>query len=230
MTPYTNMISKKTICRDSLKFYSSYFPLVSLTQIPLAILVLLQRFLDPFLENHPIVAVVILLPLFSIGSSLGTAFNYILINLPDRRNLRTFLKAIYSIGPTTITTLVLTSLMVAMFFGLGLAAFILPGLYFMALYFFVPILVVSSSKQTVAQYLYASKQIVTHSRKNFYVTLVIALAIFLMELPISFLVNQLSEQFGYAPLFDVSFSICLGGLVDVFICFYFLALKEEGTT
>jgi hypothetical protein len=228
MTLYTNMTLKQNIFKDAVSFYLSHFALVCFTQIPLGLLVLLQRFLDPFLETHPIVAVLILLPLFSIGSSLGTAFNYLLITLPDERNFSTFLKALRSLDKRKMTTLTLASLMVAIFFSLGLAAFVLPGLYFMALYFFVPILVISNPKQPVAQYLYSSKKLVTRSRKTFFATFAIVLATFLMELPISFFVNRLSELFGYAPLFDIAFSVCLGGWVDVFICFYFLTLKQEG--
>ena len=125
---------------ESLHFIKTHWLNVLLLQSPMGLLVLLQIFLSPKLENHAWIAIGILLPLFSIGSSLCTAATFVLIEQKPSQGLA-FLPIVFKEVFTRLIPLVLSSLTVSIFFGLGFAALIVPGIYFLAIYFFVPFLV-----------------------------------------------------------------------------------------
>ncbi|MCX6101800.1 MAG: hypothetical protein NT000_00870, partial [Proteobacteria bacterium] len=153
---------------------------VLLLQSPMGLLVLLQIFLSPKLENHAWIAIGILLPLFSIGSSLCTAATFVLIEQKPSQGLA-FLPIVFKEVFTRLIPLVLSSLTVSIFFGLGFAALIIPGIYFLAIYFFVPFLVMIQSRQPVANYLFQSKQLITRNRKTLFTMIGIVLFTFLIE-------------------------------------------------
>lgn len=215
--------------KDSLKFAKSNMALLFLIQLPMGLLVLLQRFVEPYLEGSPIIGLTLLLPLFSIGSSLCTAFTFWVVQLPSPHQLND-LKIIWAKLSPHYKPLALSSLVIAFFFGLGLAAFILPGLYFISLYFFVPLFVVTEPGQPIAKYLYQSKKLVTHSRKTFFITLAVVVLTFLIEIPVSILVDALSRPMGGALFFDVILSMFFGSIIDCFIVFYFLSIKSKGNS
>ncbi len=223
------MKSIATIFNEALKFWFGHFGFVVLLQLPLGILVVAQRFFDSHFESHPILAVLLLLPLFSVGSSLSTALTFLYLQTPSPRKLSTFAHLLKD-SSKKLKYLVPTSLCVAIFFGLGLAAFILPGLYFISLYFFVPILVVREPIQPIANYLFASKTIVTQSRNIFWTTAGLALATLLMELPISYFVDSLSSLIGHPSLCDMLISMMFASFLDIMVSLYFLNLSSKGNS
>lgn len=214
--------------KQTLAFYKKNLVAILAIQIPMGFLVVIQGILEPYIENHSVLALIFLLPLFALGSSWGTALTYLLILSDSNATLKKRLSHSASLLVSKLKTLSLASLLIAVFFGLGLYAYVLPGILFIALYFFVPILVVSEPEQPIVRYFYQSKQLVTGSYKLFFLTFAIALLTFLIEIPISYLVELLSERLGYSILLDVGISMLVTGLVDVFICYYFLSLKSKG--
>lgn len=218
----------KNTIKQSFGFYQKN-PIAILTaQIPMGILVIVQRVLEPHLEKHPILISSFLLPIFSLGTSWGTAFTFLLMCGDSQAPIRDQLSRAVASLFQNFKALSLTSLLTAIFFALGLYAYLLPGIVFIALYFFVPILVVSEPEQPISRYFYQSKQFVTKSYKLFFLTFSITLFTFLVEIPISYLVDFLSERLGYAIIFDVSISMFVTGFIDIFICYYFLSLKSKG--
>jgi hypothetical protein len=215
--------------KESLRFSKSNMALLLLVQIPMGLLVLLQRVVEPYLEGSPIIGLTLLLPLFSIGSSLCTALTFWVVQLPSPRRL-TDIRLVWEKLSPHYKPLTLSSLLIAFFFGLGLAAFILPGLYFISLYFFVPLCVVTEPGKPIAKYLYQSKMLVTHSRKTFLTTLAFVTVTFLIEIPVSILVDALSGPMGGAAFFDVILTMLLSGVIDCFIVFYFLGIKPKGNS
>ncbi|MFM8316064.1 MAG: hypothetical protein ACKOA8_17435 [Deltaproteobacteria bacterium] len=223
------MKSIATIFNEALKFWFGHFGFVLLLQLPLGILVVGQRFLDSYLETHPILAVLLLLPLFSVGSSLSSALTFLYLQTPSPRKLSIFAHLLKD-SSQKLKYLVPTSLCVAVFFGLGLAAFILPGLYFISLYFFVPFLVVQEPIQPIANYLFASKSMVTQSRKTFWTTAGLALTTLFMELPLSFLVDYLSNLIGQPAFCDMLISMMFASFLDIMVSVYFLSLSSKGNS
>jgi hypothetical protein len=215
--------------KESLRFAKSNIGLLFLLQLPMGLLVLLQRVMEPFLEGNPLVGLIILLPLFSVGSNLCTALTFCVLQLPAPRHLTDINQAWQKLAPQ-FGPLVLSSAIIALFFGLGLAAFVLPGLYFISLYFFVPLFVITEPGQPIAKYFYQSKKLVTQSRKTLLGTLGFVTITFLIEIPISILVDALSRPVGGAAFFDVILTMLFGVIIDCFIIFYFLSIKPKGNS
>ncbi len=217
-----------TSAKKTLSFAKQNPLLLFLIQIPVGLLGVLQSLLEPYLEWHPVVALIILLPLFSMGSSLSTALTFLVV---QTRNSDTHSNFSHDWKRLTdrFTSLAGSSFIVALFFGLGLAALILPGFYFLAIYIFVPILAVSAPPQPISQYLYKSKKMITQSRKILFTTIGLVTLSFLAELPLSLIANFLSSFFGGALIIDAAATMMLGALLDCFIVFYFLNLQSKGT-
>ena len=218
----------KNTVTQSFGFYRKKPFAILAAQIPMGILVIVQRVLEPHLEKHPILISSFLLPIFSLGTSWGTALTFLLMGGDSQAPIKDQLLQAMANLFHKFKALFLTSLLTAIFFALGLYAYLLPGIVFIALYFFVPILVVSEPEQPVSRYFYQSKQLVTKSYTLFFLTLSITLFTFFVEIPISYLVEFLSERLGYAIIFDVSISMFVTGFIDIFICYYFLSLKSKG--
>lgn len=197
-------------------------------QIPLGILVLIQRVSEPYLEQSPVLAVLLLVPLFSVGSSLCSALTLGLIEeIPNKSTLPSLSAALNKVL-NRFKRLLLSSLVVSLFFGLGLAAFMIPGIYFMALYLFVPLIVLTEPEQPILSYLYHSKILVKQSRKVLLTTLTIVSLSMVIELATTVLVEFISKIMGGALLIDLFLTMSFGALLDCFIVFYFHSLRAKG--
>ena len=208
------------------KSLQKHFRLLFLLQIPVGILVATQSLLEPYLESSPILALIFLLPLFSFVSSVCTALTYLVIqselsgNHPNFKNFR-------NLSSTQMKQLALCSLLVSVFFGLGLAALILPGFYFLACYLFVPILVISDPNRKVSEYLAESKQVVSQDKKTLITTMLFVIIGFLVEIPISQFVALIARFTGAAIFIDSVFTMLFGMFFDCIVVFYFLAISRK---
>lgn len=204
---------------------TNFLPLF-LIQLPVGLLVFLQNFLEPLFESNPIIALIILLPLFSFVSSLCTALTYIAVqSLQTAPKLKfTILK---QLSPETLTKLTATSLLVAIFLGLGLAALVIPGIYFTAIYLFVPVLVVLNPSQKASQYLFESKKLVTQNKKILFSTLSIASLSFMIDFPLSQVVRLIGGNASASLLIDSFLTMISGAFFDCFVIFYFQTLKRK---
>ncbi|NQW44985.1 MAG: hypothetical protein HQ462_06225 [Deltaproteobacteria bacterium] len=214
---------------ESLHFIKTHWLNVLLLQSPMGLLVLLQIFLSPKLENHAWIAIGILLPLFSIGSSLSTAATFVLIEQKPSQGLA-FLPIVFKEVFKRLIPLVLSSLTVSIFFGLGFAALIIPGIYFLAIYFFVPFIVMIQPRQPVANYLFQSKQLITRNRKTLLTMIGIVLFTFLIEIPMSFVSDSLLGNVPFAFFFEMLITMVSAGLINCFIVFYFISLNSKGNS
>jgi len=214
------------ILKLALKALRTNFLPLFLIQLPVGLLVILQNCLEPHFESNPLIALIILLPLFSFVSSLCTALTFIAV-----QSLQTYpklnFKILKQLSAQTLTKLTATSFLVAIFFGLGLAALVIPGIYFTAIYLFVPILVVLNPSQKAFQYLFESKKLVTQNKKILFSTLLIGLVSFLIEIPLSQAVRLIGENLGASLLIDSFLTMISGVFFDCFVIFYFQTLKRK---
>jgi len=202
------------------------FPILLLIQLPVGLVIAIQSFLEPYFESYPIVALVVLLPIFSYVSSLCTALTYLVLQ-SHRKNFRFLCSSLKTIEIRKIKKLAVCSLWVSIFFGLGLAALVLPGFYFLASYIFVPILVMTEPELKSSQYLYESKQLIGKSKKTLFTTILIVAFSFFIEIPISQVVTLIAKFTGGGIFIDSFLTMIYGAFFDCLIVFYFLSLRGK---
>lgn len=221
----------------SLRFLLACPIALFLAQLPQGLLALLQTAIEHFMENRPIIGFAVIFPVFCITSAISSALTFSLL-LQHTDGKKPNLLTAASIVKSKFNTLLLGSLAVGVFFVLGLCALILPALYFMAVYLFVPHLILLNDKRPISAFLFQSKKWVTSSRTTLIQTM--ALILFMIALGIgSYLAGQklteyiisLSSIGGGSGMIalcvDMASSMLGGAILDVFVGYSFLNLKEQ---
>jgi len=133
--------------------------LLLLLQIPEALVENLDSLVpEPIVERHPILTVLMLLPLFAAASSISAALTTLALAairrgaVPSLASLRVQMRGRWK-------GLLLSALISGVLIVAGLPV-ILPGIYFMAVYLFVPAVAVVSPVAPASVYLARSKRLV----------------------------------------------------------------------
>lgn len=196
-------------------------------QIPETSVDILGRILPLFIGKSPYMLALSLFPYFCIASFVSLSATFLAVTHP-RSSLRNLITQIGHHFSVLAATSILTGALVFM----GFIAFILPGFYLMALYIYVPILVLSPPRQPWSSYLQESKVLAKrHLRSTLtIVLLVMGLGLFLelgLNVPDSFL-DPWNHSLVMIYVFKLFISSVLGALAAVWIAVY---IKEiQGST
>jgi len=203
-------------------------------QFPAATIELVEKPTTAWLETHPVLTLLICLPYFFTVSILSTALTFSSVLVVNRNENPTFLGAFQTIKQHS-RALVLAALLVGTVCALGMIALVIPGLYFTAVYLFVPHLILSDGKNPVMVYLHRSKLI---TKKVMLKTFSIVVSVFLASLVVFFAGETLGTWMGGLAHSDsirslllaavkMSLAMLTGAVIDVGICYYFLRLQKE---
>ncbi len=127
-----------------------------LVQIPEASAEVVYELLTPYSQNNLILTFALFFPYLCVVSFLSSAAVFLGVDALSRGRKPSFSEIFHKIWKK-IGVLIPVSLLTGFIALLGLVALILPFLYFLAIYLFVPMLVVTESKQPWSVYLHQSK-------------------------------------------------------------------------
>jgi len=178
--------------------------------------------------------VAILFPYFCIASTAASALTFASVFRQAQKQPLT-LRYNLKIAREKMGILVPVSLLLGLVTLLGFVALIIPGIYFMAIFLFVPPLIISEPPLPWSVYLSKSKKI---AKTAIWQTLAIVTVFFLINFAVfaqsSFVESELNHWFGASMISSILalaatavLSIIIGAFVNVWIAFYFLSLKEK---
>ena len=135
---------------------------LGIIHIPEAILGTLQRLLETTLEGHPVIAFLVFFPFFTVMSSFTAALTLLVVLDLEQKKKPSLKRCLSEVGRRA-SALATSGLLVGLVCILGLCALVLPAIYFMALYLFVPLVIMTEHDQEIPVYLYRSTQIAKKS-------------------------------------------------------------------
>ncbi len=169
-------------------------------------------------EVSPYYVIALAFPTTWILTAIGTAATCVFLRAKSR-GLPTSVVSAYRAVFVRLIPLISTSLLVALVVMIGLIA-ILPGIYFLALYLFVPCLVVEMEQPgTVFLYLTESKRIVRGARLP-----MILLAISVLVLGIG--LGEAQDLLGSLPA-KLLVSLVLSATMNTFLTLTYFHLEEK---
>jgi hypothetical protein len=204
-------------------------------QLPEALTDLLENWLVPDGKQTSPWIILFVLPLFVVASGLTSVLTFSVVLQIRNRAKPSISRAIESILPK-FWQIVAASLMIGGVTALGVVACILPGVYLMALYLFVPQSLLDDEKLPLMTHFFRSTQL---AKKAFKKTLFIVSIIFISSLAAYFAgeyVSVVLEHLQLAGLvlialtglIKVGISILMGVFIDLFVSAFYLSLKEMG--
>lgn len=211
------------------------YPLLFLSvQSIQGLLSLLESALEPrFSEKNPILLVALFFPPYVITTTLSSALTFFIIRDLRLGKKPTFRNALEGVKPH-LSQLIICSLVLGMIYILGFCAFVVPVVYFMAIYLFVPFVILTEPKAPFSAALYRSTQLAKTRLGLTILTVIGVLAIGLLTFALSRWVtdklNQAisSEEIQLVLSFCIDFilTIATGSWIDSWVSHYYLNLKE----
>lgn len=208
--------------------------LLFLLQIPQGAAGLFQNLLENRLEREPLLAVVLFFPIFCIASALSSALTFVSLERMARGEPTSVWSAWKTILPK-LPILVLTSLLVGAVFVLGFCALVFPAFYFMALYLFVPQLIVTEPRNALSVYLYRSTRLAKSSlwlcMATVFFSILLGIAAYLAAQTLGTWIAGFSDHNTVRHVLflstDVSLTMVSGVCIDCWIACLFLRLKQK---
>lgn len=169
-------------------------------------------------EMPPYYTLALLFPLTWLFTAIGTAATCIFLRA-RRRGQPASVSDAYRVVFRRMTPLILTSMVVALVVMIGLIA-ILPGIYFLAVYLFVPCLVAERERPgTLFVYLAESKRI---ARSSLIPLLILALVVLVLGIGL----GEAQERLGSLPA-KLLVSLVLSATMNTFLCLTYFHLEEK---
>lgn len=214
--------------KDSLRTYRSLPFLLTFIQLPEAAVEPLSNWLMPTGDPNLLLIGLVLFPFLCFASFLSSSLTFLVVS-QTRAGRRPRLMALLAELATHAGTLIPVSLLTGLITVLGLPL-ILPFLYFLAVYLFVPMLVLSEPRQPWSLYLSKSKAL---SKKRFWFSLGAILIMLLVQIGIGAGVPELERFFpGSVSVAEPALAILQGiatlmssALMSLWISYYFLRLR-----
>ncbi len=200
-------------------------------QIPAASYLVVEYFLRDALGNETI-ATLAGTPYLFIASTFSTAATFASVAFTPEGTLSA-LQSTCNRVRAQWKILALASLVIGFITLVGMLALLLPGLYFAALYLFVPHLILSEPGQNLWAYLDRSKRL---SRPRIFLhigvvlfTLILMVWVYVVgDMSTSLFGSELASSsiaIGLSLVVQMFLSMVVGCLVDVWLSHYFLELK-----
>lgn len=195
---------------------------------------LVAKALESRFENSPLLAGALFFPIFCIASTLTCALTFISVN--ERENgRRVNLTECFELLKPRLKSLVGASLALGFLFVLGLAALILPALYFMAIYLFVPLLLVSNSQMTLSPALYRSSKMIKNHRGTAAFTVFVILLVGVLTFLVSYSLGRFAGgitsiealRFWVSAGIDAFLTMLTGAMIDLWIAGFFMKVQKS---
>lgn len=194
---------------------------------------ILEHTLETYFKSQPILAGLVFFPVFCIASCISNSLTYVSVRQVGEGTLPTFGESWKKVSEV-LGMLILSSLVLGLVFVLGIMVFILPALFLMALYLFVPHLILTEKGLPLSVYLFRSTRISKKSYWQCFFTVVgavlLGLATYLLAETLGTWAGGLSQnettRIFISVLINVFFSVLSAMVVDTWIALLFLKLKE----
>ena len=203
-------------------------------QLPEGIAGTIETILEKQFEKQPVAAIVLFFPVFCIASTLSSAMTFAALNRLVNGNRPSF-NAVWGDVYPKLGKLVLASLLVGLVFVLGFCAMVVPAFYFMALYLFVPQLIMSEPNCKLSVYLFRSTRLAKTNLVTCISTVTATIAIgiltYLLSQTLGTWAGGFSEDNAARTMIvcgiDIFLSMFTGIFVDLWIAHLFLKLKTQ---
>jgi hypothetical protein len=204
-----------------------------LLQIPQSLSDVTDNLFPSYFEHHRAVAFSIMLPLWVVTSALSSGLTFSSTRRWHREH-RLSARDAWTTVAGKLWPLIAAYLLAGIVVALGFLSFILPGFYYMALYLFVPLVVVDEPRLPWSVYLLRSKKIAKRSMRR---TLVLAMSLLFVGLALSVLdgvvkdgVEHMISNYALRAVVFLSATLCIslvtGAIINVGISEFFLNLKK----
>ena len=181
---------------------------------------------------------VLLLPYICVTSTLTSSLTCALVIERDREASGALGRALRLVG-SRLGSLIPVSLLSGCIVLLGVAAAVLPGLYFMTLFLFVPQLLVTENRLPWSVYLSRSKRLAKKQLRRNLVLVLVIMGVLASATAVSDHFQDLAEHSASLGLsspavvwtIEALLTLVLtaaGALVDVWISYYFLHVQKDG--
>ena len=202
-------------------------------QLPEASFDLVEHSLAPVSDKHPLFALLIILPLVWELSAISIAFTFASI-LRRRRGEKPSIRQSVTEVRGRLRQILPSSFLVAIVVLLGLFLLV-PGIYFMAIYLFVPHFAMIMSPAPATAYLNLSTRLV---RQHLWTTLCLVVFIFLLDFAIYLGSETLGTFAGGVSLSPVgrdiiltatkiTLSLITSAAINVGVSYFFLEINSD---
>ena len=198
-----------------------HFPWLFLAQLPEGILSLIQKYFETEWANSPKLAFFILYPLSCASTAICSAAAFIIIKNPAeaRMSLHYLTKELIP----KMKYLILSSWLLGLVMIPATLAFVLPGIWVLSQYLFIPFCIVTAPSQGLSAYFSLSKNITGENRL---VCLAAAFLSFFVSLWSYFGMGLLSHWI-FNPALLLGIEVVLGMLLSVFLTAWTATLYLE---
>lgn len=200
-----------------------FTPALFLAQIPEGLVAVLQKFWETEESQHPFLSFFFLYPLYCAATSLGAVLTYTIIRQPQISSFKNIWECVYPRLPVIlITSCILGLVMIP-----ATLALILPGIYVLGFYLFVPYIAMDSSNLSVSQLFAQSKLL---SRQAPGICFLTALGSFIFGIigylvPSSF--SQMAGLFSFGLFFEIGLGVLLSLTLNVWISTLYLEVSQS---
>ena len=194
---------------------------------------IIEPLFPEFFEKQPLTALAILFPLYCIISGISSVMTWQLVLAKNKKthpDLRLFLK---DLSPILIK-LSLAVLLSGIFVILGMSVFILPGIFFLSLFLFVPFLIAEDATRPIEHYLRESQRLAFRELTGVIFLVLIMIGGSLLSWLGGDALADLIERtvqgpygFVIALATKVLVAIPFGALIDLSSAYYFIQLRSQ---
>ncbi len=212
------------------------YPLVFISvQSVQGVLSLLESILEPrYSQTNPALLIAFFFPPYVITTTLSSALTFFVVR-DIRAGKKPSIPSAFEAVRPHLKSLVLCSLVLGLIYVLGFCAFVIPVVYFMAIYLFVPFVIVTEPKAPFSVYLFRSTQF---AKKNLLLSILTVIGILVVGLLTFALSKWLTDnlnrhlssenlQVGLSFIIDFLLTLVTGSWIDSWVSNYFLNLKED---
>lgn len=197
-------------------------PLLLAAQLPDGFLSLLQKLFETKLNEFPKLSFVFLYPGFCFSAALCSATTYSIIQSDSSKTFKYHWNRIYSAFPK----LFLSSFLLGLVLAPATMALIIPGIYVLSLYLFVPFVVLDNPNQTLSKIFGSSKTFSRLCKKLCFLTASLSFFLGLVSYLGPSLLSQFMEASSLGPFFEVSFGMFVSLLLNIWTASLFLEINQ----
>ena len=175
-------------------------------------------------------AFLVLFPYFCIASFASTGLTFLRvrgIREENRRNVRGELESLTK----GLGSLIPVSILCGIIFIFGVMALMIPGIYFQAIYLFVPFLVLERPRQPWTSYLFESKQL---ARQSLGLSIILGVLVMIVGLGTEIAFGVAADKFDTFPGSQLTIALvkvgCVGlgsALINIMLSLYYFSALEQ---
>lgn len=207
--------------RKNLKEAMLLFPWLLAAQIPEGLLSLIQKYFEVELPQSPKLAFLILYPLYCAAAAICSSTTYLIITTPSKTQL-SWSYLIKKLNPK-LRDLIFSSWVLGIVMIPATLALILPGIWVLSHYQFLPFSILDSSAPKVSSYFDLSKQLYLKNRRICLLTALLSFVISLIPyLGLSMFLLRIIH-----PAFALGCEVISGMILSVVLTTWTATLYQE---